>query len=177
MTGVQTCALPICRLFIITLLLLAVNQFSGTNAQAAAVLKTVNRSDESGHLQLFLHFDRLPGFNLSTKGRSIDLVLPNTTPDESLVPPATDGRMIKMLSKVENNTTTVSFYFRYPPQKVSTESNKDTGLLMLDILLGNQLSTSYPELSSKLQGVSVMKRPQSDSLNPVNTSTDRKSVV
>jgi hypothetical protein len=117
----------------------------------------------------------LPGFTLSTNGRSIEVELPNTTPDESLVSPATDGRLIKMVSKVDNNTTTLSFYFRYPPQKVSTESNKDTGLLMLDILLGNQLSTSYPELSSKLQGVSVMKRPQSDSLNPVNTSTFAKN--
>jgi TolA-binding protein len=159
-----------CRLFIITLLLLAVNEFCGTNAQAAAVLKTVTRSDESGHLLLFLHFDRLPGFTLSTNGRSVEVELPNTAPDESLVSPATDGRLIKMVSKVDNNTTTLSFYFRYPPQKVSTESNKDTGLLMLDILLGNQLSTSYPELSSRLQGVSVMKRLPSDSLNPVNTS-------
>ena len=52
------------RLFIITLLLFAVNQFSGTNALAAAILKTVNRSDESARLQLSLHFDQIPGFHI-----------------------------------------------------------------------------------------------------------------
>ena len=156
--------------FIITLLLLAVNLFSVTNALAAAVLKAVNRSDESARLQLSFHFDQLPGFNLLTNGRRIDLKFSDTALSESLVPPATDGKMIKIVSQVENNTTTLTFYFRYPPQKVSTESNKNTGILILDILLGNQLSVSSPDLSSKLQGVKVVKEARTDSLSPVNLS-------
>ena len=163
------------RFFIIALLLLAVNEFSGTSALANAVLKAVNRSDESARIQLFLHFDQLPGFHLSTSGRRIDLELTNTVPDEALSAPATDNKMIKMISKVEKSTTTLSFYFRYPPQKVTTESNKDSGLLMLDILLGNQLSTSHPELFSKLQGVTVVQRRASDSLNPINASLFAKN--
>ena len=163
------------RFFIITLLLLAVNEFSGTRVLASAVLKSVNRSDESARIQLYLHFDQLPGFNLSTNGRRIDLELANTVPDDALAAPATDNKMIKMISKVEKSTTTISFYFRYPPQKVTTESNKDTGLLMLDILLGNQLSTSHPELSSKLQGVTVVKRTASDPVNPVSASMFAKN--
>jgi outer membrane protein assembly factor BamD (BamD/ComL family) len=158
------------HLFIITLLLLAVNLFSGTNALAAAILKAVNRSDESARLQLSFHFDQLPGFNLLTNGRRIDLKISDTTLSESLVPPATDGKMIKMVSQVENNTTTLTFYFRYPPQKVSTESNKNTGILILDILLGNQLSVTSPDLSAKLRGGDVVKEARSDSPSPIKLS-------
>jgi len=163
------------RLFIIALLLVAVKSFSGTSALAAAILKTVDRHDEAGRMQLFLHFDQLPGYNLSTNGRKIEIALSNTTPAESLTPPASDAKMIKMVSQVEHTTTTLSFYFRYPPQKVSAESNKNTGILMLDILLGNRLSVSYPELSSKLQGVTVVKRVQPDTLNPVNNAAFAKN--
>lgn len=163
------------RLFIIALLLVAVKSFSGTSALAAAILKTVDRHDEAGRMQLFLHFDQLPGYNLTTNGRKIEIALTNTTPAESLMPPASDAKMIKMVSQVERTTTTLSFYFRYPPQKVSAESNKNTGVLMLDILLGNRLSVSYPELSSKLQGVTVVKRAQPDTLNPVNNAAFAKN--
>ena len=75
-----------------------------------------------------------------------------------LASPAIDDKMIKMVKMVEKTTMTLSFYFRYPPQKVTTESNKETGMLILDILLGNQLSASLPELSSKLQGLNAVKR-------------------
>jgi len=163
------------RFIIISLLLLAVNLFSGTSAWAASVLKTINRSDESTHLQFFLHFDQLPGFNLSANGRRIDLELANTAADPALTAPAVDDRMIKMVNKTENSKTVLSFYFRYPPQKVTTEGNKDTAMLLIDVLLGNQLSTSYPELSSKLQGVSVVKRTGADSLNPVNVTAYAKN--
>ena len=128
------------RHFIITLLLFAVNQFSGTNALAAAILKTVNRSDESARLQLSLHFDQIPGFHISTNGRRVDLEFSDTNPAEPLASPAIDDKMIKMVKMVGKTAMTLSFYFRYPPQKVSTESSKETGMLILDILLGNQLS-------------------------------------
>ena len=163
------------RFLIISLLLLAVNLFSGTSAEAASVLKTVNRRDDSTHLQYFLHFDQLPGFNLSTNGRRMDLELADTTPDPALSAPAADDRMIKMVSKTQNSKTVLSFYFRYAPQKVTTEGNKDTAMLLIDVLLGNQLSTSYPELSSKLQGVSVVKRTGADSINPVNATAYAKN--
>jgi len=162
------------RFFIIALLLFAVNQFSGTNALADAVLKTITRSDDSARLQLFLHFDQVPGFNLTTSGRRIDLELANTAPRESLTPPPTDEKMIKVVSKVEKSKTTLSFYFRYPPQKVTTESHKETGLLLLDILLGNQLSASQPDLPSSQQGTAAVKRAAA-APNPVNASLYAKN--
>jgi hypothetical protein len=161
--------------FIISLLLVAVNSFSGTSAWAAAILKTIDRNDEAGRIQIFLHFDQLPGYNLTTSGRKIEIAFADTETGGSLTPLETDAKMIKMVSQVEHNTTTLFFYFRYPPQKVTAESNKNTAVLMLDILLGNQLSVSHPELSSKLQGVSVVKRIQSDTLNPVNQSVFTKN--
>ncbi len=165
------------RLFIIALLLFAVNQFSGTTAQAAFVLKTVNRTDESTHLQLFFHFDQLPIFSTSTTGRRVDLILNDTVTANTLTPPPTDGRMIRMTSKRKKTQSILSFYFRYPPQKVTPEKYNDTAMLMLDILLGNPLSTSFPELSASMQGVTVVNRAGTDSLNPVATSDYAKNWI
>jgi tetratricopeptide (TPR) repeat protein len=158
------------RLFIFTLLLATVNLFSRTSAMAASVLQRVNRGDEPTRVQLFLHFDRLPGFQLATDGRKIDVELLDTTSAPSLPAPAADERMIKMVTKEQPPKTIVSFYFRYPPQKVTTEGNKETSMLLIDVLLGNQLSATYPELTTKLQGVSVVKRTDSSSFNPLNNS-------
>lgn len=154
--------------FIIALLLSAVNLFCVVTALAEPMLKAINRSDEPGHLQLFFHFDQLPGYQFTTNGRRVDLILTGVTMADNLTPPASDDRMIKMVTKTEGPTTTLSFYFRYPPQKVHAEGNKETGLIMLDTLLGNRLSASYPELTTRLHGVTVVKRAQPDTFNPVS---------
>jgi len=163
------------RLFIISLLLFAVNLYSGTCASAGSVLKAVQRSDESTHMQLLVTCDQLPGFNLNTNGRRVDLELAETSLPPALPTVAADGRMIRMVSDQRGAKTVLSFYFRYPPQKVTTESNKETGTLILDVLLGNQLSASSPEFSTKLQGVSVIKRGEADSINPVNATPYAKN--
>lgn len=158
------------RFFIIILLYLTVNLFSGSEACAASVLKTINRNDESARIQVSFHFDQLPAYKVATSGRRVDLEFANTAPADDLKPPGTDSRMIKLVTRIEQTSTLVSLYFRYPPQQVNANSSKETGLLMLDILLGNQLSASSPEISSKLQGVTVVKRTSNDALNPVNAS-------
>ncbi|MGD9947963.1 MAG: tetratricopeptide repeat protein [Desulfobulbus sp.] len=158
------------RLFILSLLMITVNLFCGTAVQAASVLTTVNRSDETTTLQLFFHFDTLPESRLRTNGRRVELELEGTSLVRQLLLPATDGRMIKIVPKELPSKTLFSIYFRYPPQKVSAQRNPSTGVLLLDVLLGNQLSTSYPELTTKLQGVDIIKRSSIDSLNPVNLS-------
>lgn len=163
------------RFFIISLLLFAVNLYSGTCATAGSVLKAVQRSDESTHLQLFVHLDQLPAFTLNTNGRRVDLELADTAMVPDAPPLAVDNRVIKMVSDQQGSKTVLSFYFRYPPQKVVVESNKDTGTLMIDVLLGNQLSASSPEFSTKLQGVSVIKRGEAESLNPVNATPYAKN--
>lgn len=163
------------RLFIFSLLLIAVNLFSGTGVQAASVLTTVNRSDETTSLQLFFHFDTLPESRLTTYGRRVDLELAETGMARQLPLPAADGKMIKIVPRELPSKTIISIYFRYPPQKVTTQRDPSSGMLLLDVLLGNQLSTKYPELTTKLQGVKVIKRSSIDSLNPVNLSQYAKN--
>ena len=156
------------RSFILLLLFLTVNLLCLCQAEAASILNAINRSDETTSLQLFFHFDTLPEFKLRTKGRRVDIELNQTNPVRGLKLPASDGRLIRIVPKELPAKTIYSIYFRYPPQKVKTKPQVATGVILLDVLLGNQLSTSYPELTTRLQGVEVVRRSTIDSLNPVN---------
>lgn len=158
------------RIIILLLLLLAVNPFSKGTAQAAALLKTVSRADEAAHLQLFFQFDQLPAYSTKIIGRRVDLELQDTILAETLTAPATDSRMIKVLHDQQNSKAVLSFYFRYPPQKVTPESNKEKATLRLDVLPGDPLSTTHPELSVKPRNATATDRTESDELNPLKTS-------
>jgi tetratricopeptide (TPR) repeat protein len=155
---------------IIVLFLLTVNLFSNTAVQAASVLNIVNRIDETTQLQIFLHFDHRPSFTIETTGRRVNVELEDTVVAETINEIITDERMIRMVSRQQGTSTVLSFYFRYPPQRVTTESREETGMLMLDIVPGNPLSARYPELSAQFNGVTVLSRRTSDSLNPLNIS-------
>lgn len=138
---------------------------------AASTLKSINRTDETAFLQLFFHFDKLPAHSTTTTGRKVDLILEKTTVEATAEPPEMDNRLVKMTSRKEpNGNTHLSFYFRYPPQKVTLRESKSTALLMMDVLLGNPITTSHPELATQLQGVTVLHRAQADSLHPKNAS-------
>ena len=100
------------RRLIIATLLVAVNLFSGTAVSAGALLTGISRNDEAASLQLFLRFDRLPGYTAATRGRRIDLTLEDTVLADSLVLPPVDGRMIRMTHRREGAATLLSFYFR-----------------------------------------------------------------
>lgn len=163
------------RCTIISLLLLTVNLFSGTGVQAATVLKTINRADETTSIQLFFHCDNLPETAVITNARRVDIELSATTPAPELSLPATDGRLIKIVPKELPTKTVYSLYFRYPPQQVTSTRLPETGVLLVDVLLGNQLSTAHPELATKLQGVSVVQRHKVDNLNPINLSEYAKN--
>src|SRR5665647_1642346 len=163
------------RIFII-ILLLTVNQFSGGTAQAAVLLKAVNRTDDSGHMQLSLHFDQLPTYTTTTSGRRVDLECQNTILTDTLPLPATDEKMIKVVSNQKKTKVLLSFYFRYPPQKVTPKSNKDTAIVILDIFLGNR-PTTPTEIPAKLQGVDAANQAKDDSPNPVTVSIYAKNWI
>ena len=163
------------RIFII-ILLLAVNHFSGSTAQAAVELKTVTRTDDSALLRLSLQFDQLPAFTSTTKGRRVDLELQNTILADTLSLPATDERMIKTVRIQKKPKTILSFYFRYPPQKVTTKSNKDTALLTFDIILGTPPATPT-EIPSKLQGLDAANKTKADGPNPITMSSYAKNWI
>lgn len=162
------------RIFIIILLLLAVNQFSGTTAQASTVLKTVSRTDNSALLRLSLQFDQLPAFTTTTKGRRVELELQDTTMADMLTLPAADERMIKAVRKQKKSKAILSFYFRYPPQKVTPQSNKDSALIIFDIILGTPPAPPT-EIPSKPQGIDAANRAKTDFPNPVTISTYAKN--
>ncbi|MBM9537440.1 tetratricopeptide repeat protein [Desulfobulbus alkaliphilus] len=155
---------------IIALFLLTVNQFSVTSATAASTLNIINREDEVARLQLFLHFDQLPSFMTETSGRRVTVELKDTVIADNIVEVTTDERLIRMVSRQMGADMLLSFYFRYPPQKVTTDSREETGLLIVEILPGNPLSARYPELSAEFDGVTVLQRRHADALNPVNIS-------
>jgi len=164
------------RIFILLLLLVGI-LCPVDSARAAAVLKAVNRTDASPHLQLTLHFDQLPAFTATTTGRRIDLELQNTQLADHLAQPPTDGKMIKMVSTQQKSKAVLSFYFRYPPQRVTPESNKEGATLMLDIILGDPLAVTSQELAAKLKGVATVKRPDGDALSPLTASAYAKNWV
>ncbi|MCL2340606.1 MAG: tetratricopeptide repeat protein [Proteobacteria bacterium] len=157
-------------LFII-ILLFAVNLFSGIDARAGAILNSITRSDDSARMQLTFAFDQIPVFNLATVGRRIDVVFKDAAVSGALLLPATDDKMIKTVSKVEKNGVLLSFYFRYPPQKATSESRPNENQIVLDILLGDRQSVSRPELAAPPQPtVAVRSASEHGPPNPVKHS-------
>lgn len=157
------------RIALIVLLLITCSGSWGS-ARAAAVLQTITRNDGASHLQLLLRFDRLPPFTTTTNGRRVDLDLTDTTVAVTLASPPMDGKMIKMTSSQKDGHALLSFYFRYPPRKVTPESNQEAASLTIDIALGDPLAAASTELAAKLQGVATVKRAGADGQNPVKAS-------
>ncbi len=155
------------NIFLATLLLLLPLQ---VRAHATAVLQKVTSTGEKARLQIFLRLSTLPGHILDTTGRRVDLVLKDTVAAADFTPLPGDDRMIKMIVRKKAADTVLSFYFRYPPQNVTVDENRETGSLMLDILTGNPFSAAYPDLSSRLKGVTLLHRNEVDYTNPVNLS-------
>jgi len=140
------------------------------SALATGLLTHMNRNDETASLQLYFRFSELPEYDISQNKRRVDLLIKNTLPADTLVLPASDDRIIKSLSKKQNGNTLLSFFFRYPPQKITKRSRQNPASLMLDILLGNQFTTMYPDLSTRFEGLTLLDRDAIDYTNPIYTS-------
>ncbi len=157
-------------LYRITVIILCSLLPLGVQARAAAVLQKITSTGEQAHLQIFLRFSELPGHSLETTGRRVDLLLKDTVPAADFVPLPGGAQMIKMISRKKGADTVLSFYFRYPPQNVTVNANRETASLMLDILTGNPFSAMYPDLSTRLKGVTLLHRNEVDYTNPVQLS-------
>ena len=141
-----------------------------SQARGAAVLQKITSTGEQARLQIFLRFSELPAHALETTGRRVDLVLKDTVLAADFSPLSGDARMIKMISRKKGADTVLSFYFRYPPQSVTANDNRETASLMLDILTGNPFSAMYPDLSTRLRGVTLLRRNEVDYTNPLQLS-------
>ncbi len=146
----------------------------GSIAEASSIIQKINRADETSRIQIFIKFSTLPLYEFNTIGRKVNLILYDSVQDDGLTFFPEDNRIIKTLAKTDKNNTAISFYFRYNPQQVTITDNEDTATLMVDILLGNPFSALYPDLSTKLQGVTILDRNNIDATNPWNLSVYRR---
>ncbi|MDJ0623903.1 MAG: tetratricopeptide repeat protein [Desulfocapsaceae bacterium] len=120
-------------------------------------------------LQIYLHFDELPKYTELIKGKRIDIVLKTNLTNTEPTPFETDDRVVKFLTQESEEGAILSFFMRYEPQSVSITMEQNH-VLIIDILLGNQFTMTYPELSAKLQGVSLIDQEKQDFTNPYITS-------
>ncbi len=152
----------------ITLFFLLFHLFQAT--WTCAQLETIDRTDETTSLQLYFRFTELPEYELSSRKRRIDLFLKNISAVENIQLPDSDDRIIKVLSRQQEDGLLLSFFFRYPPQKVAENARQEPASLMLDILLGNPFTAMYPDLSTKFKGLTLLNRDAIDYTNPVHIS-------
>lgn len=159
-----------------TILIVVLCGPAACTAEAASLLKTITRADEASHMQLTFQLDNAPVFATKTTGRKVDLELQDSILDDKLAFPTTDDRLIKIVNDQQKSKLTISFYFRYPPQNVTSESNKDTGTITLDILLGNQLSTAFP-VPKKSGGKAANDPTSTENINPLSMSSYAKNWI
>lgn len=153
-------------LFLLTSILVTTSGY----ASPQPILTKISKGYSSNSIQLYCSFTSPPKHTINSKEKRIDLILEDTLSSDDLALPEADGKIVKILSLTKNKTTTVSFYFRYTPQKVQVLPGQETNKLVLNILLGNEFTATRPALAEKLQGLSVLQRQTKDFSNPINTS-------
>ena len=135
---------------------------------APSTLTKISKSYSGGSMQLSCSFNFAPKYSVNSKGKRIDLVLNNTLPADDLIVPETDDKTVKFLSLLHNNTTTLSLFFRYPPQKVKIVPGSNDKELLVDITLGNEFTATLPSFSGQ-QGDAASQQQTRDPSNPVQT--------
>lgn len=130
-----------------------------------AELKKVARVDNRDITQLFLSFDATPEFSARQDKRRIDLVFNGTKMLDHLELFEADASIVKILPHQVNDKLILSLYFRYRPQKYSLVKSEE-GIVVFDVLLGNEYSASYQNLSQRLKGLRVIDRQSVDFSNP-----------
>ncbi len=140
----------------------------GTAFPASTILK-MSKSEDKDSVQIFLSFDQMPQYETQINGKRLDVILEQTVIDERALFFKEDDKIVKILARPIREDTELSFFFRYIPQNVSfSSSGKNT--LVADILLGNRFTKTYKDLSSSLQGVTVLDRSTQDFANPLVAS-------
>lgn len=148
------------NLFAIALLLVLLP----TETYAAQMIK-VARLDSRGMVQLFFTFDQPPKFSTFANNRRLDVIFSASTLSDTieLFPP--DEEIVKILPRSENGDLILSLFFRYKPQSFKVNTSSD-GKIVCEILLGNEFSKTYQELSERLKGVQELDRVPVDFTNP-----------
>lgn len=148
---------------LIPLILLLLLSFS-TDLSASELLRT-SRVDTKNVLQIYFTFDQAPVFSGSSNKRRIDVQFEATDAAQNLQLFSPDDKIVKLLTRKDKAALIVSIFFRYEPQQYKLTANADNGVV-LEVLLGNEYSTSYKNLAEKLKGLTVVDRATPDFTNP-----------
>lgn len=141
-----------------------------THASPQPILTGISKGYSSNSIQLFCSFNSPPEYTINNKGKRIDLTLENAILADNLTLPEADDKIVKILTLTKDNSTTLSLFFRYPPQQVKAIPGEKGNELVLDILPGNEFTAMRPTLASQQQGVSAEQNETKDPSNPVNVS-------
>ncbi len=150
---------------ILTILILLISQ----PVNAKTDLLKIRRAGDNDSVQVYFTFNELPSYSQTQKAKRIDIVFETylTISNEIVFP--TDDKIVKFLTQVKEGKTILTFFLRYEPQQVKLAvPQKNT--LVLDILLGNQFSKAYPDLSARLEGVTIVTQKGEDYANPYISS-------
>ncbi len=128
-------------------------------------LVKIHSADNSNNVQIYMTFKEVPTFRHIQKGKRIDIVLETLLSNPEPLEFPVDDKVVKFLTLEKQEETILSFFLRYSPQKYKI-TRQDDSTLVLDILLGNQFTKAYPELSAKLQGLNIVTQQGADFANP-----------
>lgn len=144
--------------------------FLSISASAAEVeVQKIRVAGGSSSAQVYLSFDELPPYTMSRKGKRVDIILDARLANTEPLQFDTDERIVKFLTQDKEEQSIITFFLRYEPQELEvTRARKNT--LVVDILLGNQFTKTYPELSSKLEGLAIVEQENEDYTNPYISS-------
>lgn len=140
-----------------------------TSCFADSTLFRISRLDSSDLTQISLVFDTQPESRHQITGKRIDVFLSQTSIDSNFAFPEEDKEIVKYLIDTREETTILSFFLRYPPQKVTIEKLEEDKLI-LEILAGNEYSDVYRDFSQKFGGLSVVQDDRMDYTNPLVAS-------
>lgn len=151
------------------IILFCILLFYGQPAFAGPVLSKMSKYEDNDSIRIFMAFNELPRFEKKMHSKRIDIVLKDTEILQDAVFFAEDDKIVKILTEQHRDSAIVSLFFRYIPQKVDVSVNAEDSLV-IDLLLGNRFTRSYQDLSTRLQGVTMLERETDDFSNPLITS-------
>ncbi len=153
----------------IPLIIFSLAFFWATDVYAAATMLRMNRLDNNDLSQIFITFDQVPKYSHEISGKRINLIFAETVKDANFRLLTTDGRIVKYLINTHDTSTILSIFLRYPPQKVHLAAAA-ANQLALEIVIGNEYSTTYQDFSQKLQGLTVLRDSRTAYTSPLHNS-------
>ncbi len=151
-------------LIFITILIFSQPQLAEVWARDTEILR-ISMSAGSSSAQIFIAFTEVPPFTYSLQGKRIDIVLDAVLRNTEPLDFPADDKVVKFLTQDKEEQTTLTFFLRYEPQKIQVTGLQEK-TIVVDILLGNQFTKEYPELTSRLEGITVLSDQGEDFSNP-----------